>query len=79
MSVGDNVNHEVNGKVSIKTSLGTLHAEVVGEQGEYPGISVELEKADGSRGFVSLTEVCDGDLHLRRAHPTSDQLLRRRP
>lgn len=62
MSVGDNVNHEVNGKISIKTSLGTLHAEVVGEQGEYPGISVELEKADGSRGFVSLTEVCDGDL-----------------
>lgn len=42
--------------------MGTLHAEVVGEQGEYPGISVELEKADGSRGFVSLTEVCDGDL-----------------
>lgn len=62
MYVGDNVNHEVNGKISIKTSLGTLHAEVVGEQGEYPGISVELEKADGSRGFVSLTEVCDGDL-----------------
>lgn len=47
--------------VSVKTSLGTLHASVVGADGDYPGISVVLVKDDGSTGFVSLTEVKECD------------------
>lgn len=58
MSEGNSGNRYENHEISVKTPLGTLHAEVVDAQGDYPGISVMLERPDGFRGFVSLTEVC---------------------
>ena len=58
MSVGDNVNHEVNGKENLDQDLlGNSPRGGRRRAGRVPRHLVELEKADGSRGFVSLTEV----------------------
>lgn len=62
MSEGNSGSRCESHEISVRTSLGTLRAEVVGSQVDYPGISVMLERPDGFRGFVSLTEVCDADL-----------------